>query len=451
MRVPGTVLCYIFAITAPSVAFAASDVEGCKDLKRFPRLANCVIVECASKLRDIVTVQVDADHTRALEGSVDSVTYSCPVSVNPRQVASDLSAKLHEAAYQIVYQDIPDPMTVELTARKGAQWFQLNSETADTSTTYSLSAIETGLKKVLKAETCTGPQAPFLEKSCVVVECNSGSSDTVAMRTGPQSETSLRGPLLTTTLSCAESTPAQIFDTAQKSLGDANFEILFSDRTKADDSFLTGRSGKRWVQLSDWQEGEAMAYVLTVVPSAETVVELKPRSTEADGVKPAVPGPIAAPVELPVQRVEAPKQPVPVPPLPPVPAETAKAPAIPPAPSVALPVATPKPVAPSGSITPPKALVEVAMEVADKLKQSIFGDVFITLNLDVDDKGKVTKAALAGKITKNVQKLESAALDAVRRWQFEPARQGDQPIPGQTTVRLHFEGEVLRPNIPSIR
>ena len=91
------------------------------------------------------------------------------------------------------------------------------------------------------------------------------------------------------------------------------------------------------------------------------------------------------------------------------------------------------------------------MEVADKLKQSIFGDVYITLSLDVDEKGKVTKAALAGKITKNVQKLESAALDAVRRWQFEPARQGDQPIPGQTTVRLHFEGEVLRPNIPSIR
>lgn len=445
MRIPGTVLCYIFAITAPAVAFAASDVEGCKDLKLFPRVANCVIVECASKLRDIVTVQIDADHTRALEGSVDSVTYSCPVSVNPRQVARDLSAKLHEAAYQIVYQDIRDPMTVELTARKGAQWFQLNSETVDTSTTYSLSAIETGLKKVLKAETCTGPQAPFLEKSCVVVECNSGSSDTVAMRTGPQSETSLRGPLLTTTLSCAESTPTQIFDTAQKSLGDANFEILFSDRTKADDSFLTGRSGKRWVQLSNWQEGEAMAYVLTVVPSAETVVELKPRSAEADGGKPAVPGPAAAPAEPPVQRVESPKQPVPVPPPPPVPAEKAKAPAIPPAPSVA------KPAAPSGPITPPRALVEVAMEVADKLKQSIVGDVYITLNLDVDEKGKVTKAVLAGKITKNVQKLETAALDAVRRWQFEPARQGDQPVPGQTTVKLHFEGEVLRPNIPSIR
>ncbi len=446
MRVPGTVLCYIFAITAPSVAFAASDVEGCKDLKLFRRVANCVIVECASKLRDIVTVQVDADHTRALEGFVDSVTYSCPVSVNPRQVARDLSAKLHEAAYQLVYQDTQDPMNMGLTARKGGQWFQLNSETVDAATTYSLSAVETGLKKSPKAETCTGPQAPFLEKSCVVVECNSASSDMVAMRTGPQSETSLRGPLLTTTLSCAESTPTQIFDTAQKSLGDANFEILFSDRTKADDSFLTGRSGKRWVQLSNWQEGESMAYVLTVVPSAETVVEPKPRSTEADGGKPAVPGPIAAPVGPPVQPAEAPKQPVVAPP--PVRAETAKAPAIPPAPNVALPVATSKP---TGQIIPPKAVVEVAMEVSEKLKQSIVGDVFITLDLDVDEKGKVTKAVLAGKITKNVQKLESAALDAVRRWQFEPARQGDRPIPSQTTVKLHFEGEVLRPNIPSIR
>ncbi len=96
---------------------------------------------------------------------------------------------------------------------------------------------------------------------------------------------------------------------------------------------------------------------------------------------------------------------------------------------------------------PPKLLAQARMEVPASLRKTILGDVVITVDLEIDESGQVAKAALAGKITKNAQKLESAALDAVRRSKFEPARQGDQPVPGHTTLKLQFEGEPIRTNI----
>ena len=41
--------------------------------------------------------------------------------------------------------------------------------------------------------------------------------------------------------------------------------------------------------------------------------------------------------------------------------------------------------------------------------------------VDINERGAVIKAELTGHITKDVLKLESAALDAVWRWRFEPA------------------------------
>jgi protein TonB len=158
------------------------------------------------------------------------------------------------------------------------------------------------------------------------------------------------------------------------------------------------------------------------------------------------------PIEPPVPHAEAPKQPEAV--ARPAPKETAAAPATPPpaASSTPTPAAAPKPVLPSPEpLIPPRPLVEVPIEVSDNLKRSIVGTLIITINVEVNEKGEVTKAALAGKITKDMKKLETAALDAVRRWQFEPAHQGDRRVPGQIAVKIRFEGELLRTNIPLVR
>jgi protein TonB len=293
------------------------------------------------------------------------------------------------------------------------------------------------------------------------------------MRAGPKGEASLRGPRLTTTVICEESKPTQVFDAAQKELRDTGFEIVFDDRTHTDNAWLTGRSGNRWVELSNSQEGDSMQYVLTVVPSAEIVAGSKPSVNAADdrparlaNEEPAKPTPEAAPTAPveppPAPRREAPKQPdlVARPGTEPpketaaVSATPARAPATPPlaAPSIPTSASAPKPVSPSPEpLIPPKPLVEVPIEVSDNLKRSIFGTLFITINVEVNEKGEVTKAALAGKITKDMKKLETAALDAVRRWKFEPAHQGDQRVPGQVAVKIHFEGEILRTNIPLVR
>jgi protein TonB len=479
MNAPTTLLCCLFAIAAArSVVAAAPDAEGCQDLKQVRRIQGCVIVECASKQRDTLTVELGANDTRSLDASINSVTYSCPSSVTPPQVVREVGAKLRESSYQILYEDKEDPTSVGLTARKDGQWIKLDADRSDSATMYSLAVADTSLKKPAKAESCIGPQAPSFEKSCVVVECSSALFDTVEMRAGLKGETSLRGSRLTTTLICDESKPTRVFDSAQKELRDAGFEIVFDDRTHADNAWLTGRLGKRWVELSNSQEGDSMQYVLTVVPSAEIVAGSKPSAIDAaedarlaleERVKPAPEATPIAPIPPPVPHPEAPKQPALVarPPAEP-PKETAAAPASPaPAPStparasatpppavpsIPTPAAAPKPVSPSPEpLIPPKPLVEVPLEVSDNLKRSIFGTLFITINVEVNEKGEVTKAALTGKITKDMKKLETAALDAVRRWKFEPAHQGDRLVPGQVAVKIHFEGEILRTNIPLVR
>jgi protein TonB len=471
MNAPSTLLCYLFALAAAgSVAAAAPDAEGCQDLKQFRRIQGCVIIECASKQRDTITVELGANDPRSLDASINSVTYSCPAAVNPPQVVREVGAMLRESSYQILYEDKEDPMSVALTARKSGQWIKLDADRSDKATTYSLTVADTASKKLAKAESCTRPLTPSFEKGCVVVECSSELFDTVEMRAGPNGETSLRGPRLTTTLICDESKPAQVFDSAQKELRDAGFEIVFDDRTHTDNAWLTGRSGKRWVELSNSQEGDSILYVLTVVPSAEMVAGSKPPVINPAGDKaarlaheePVKPMPAAAPIQPPVPHVEAPKQPELVArPRTEAPKETAaapaapaRAPATPPpaAPSIPTPAAAPKPVLPSPEpLIPPRPLVEVPIEVSDNLKRSIVGTLIITINVEVNEKGEVTKAALAGKITKDMKKLETAALDAVRRWKFEPAHQGDQRVLGQLAVKLRFEGEVLRTNIPLVR
>ena len=52
---------------------------------------------------------------------------------------------------------------------------------------------------------------------------------------------------------------------------------------------------------------------------------------------------------------------------------------------------------------------------------------------------------LTGRITKDVRKLESAAMDAVSHWRFEPARQDGRVVPAvKIAVEMHFRGRPWR-------
>jgi periplasmic protein TonB len=465
MRAFPTAACLLSVVAARLVTATTQDAEGCKDPAFLKRISGCVIAACTAKEHDKITLQVGAHETQSRDASIDSVTYSCPADLSPQQAARNLDGKLRAASYQIVFEDMQDATSAGVTARKGTQWIQLNSDVADDGTMYTVSVAETDPKKPAQVKSCTGPTAPAIEqRACVVVECNSGSSDGVKVRTGSHSETSLKGPLVETTLICEKLTPAQVFESALNTFRDENFEIVFEDRTRAADSWLTGRSGKRWIELTNSQEGDSMLYLLTALTSTEEVADAK-SPTEvtlipAPHIEVAPPRAETRPpaVETPVTHSEViephpepAKKPEPVsappPPEPPPPATTvASAPNVPatvkPTPTIPTPARLP-----IGPLIPPKLLAQARMEVPASLRKSILGDVVITVDLEIDESGQVAKAALAGKITKNAQKLESAALDAVRRSKFEPARQGDQPVPGRTTLKFQFEGEPIRTNI----
>ena len=65
--------------------------------------------------------------------------------------------------------------------------------------------------------------------------------------------------------------------------------------------------------------------------------------------------------------------------------------------------------------------------------------------VDINERGAVIKAELTGHITKDVLKLESAALDAVWRWRFEPARQDGRAVPAvKVPVQIRFHGRPWR-------
>jgi protein TonB len=58
----------------------------------------------------------------------------------------------------------------------------------------------------------------------------------------------------------------------------------------------------------------------------------------------------------------------------------------------------------------------------------------VVLNVAIDDSGKVTKVSVISGHTV----FQQAAIDAVTRWRYEPARLNGQPVPSQAQVRVFF-------------
>jgi protein TonB len=111
----------------------------------------------------------------------------------------------------------------------------------------------------------------------------------------------------------------------------------------------------------------------------------------------------------------------------------------PPAPAVAAPVApalTPKPAETIAPITPPHAVRQVAPVLSDKVRRSIVGEAIVRVKVNVDSTGRVTSAEpVAGAVS---DAIANTAVEAVRHWQFEPARQGGEKVSGDVVLSFIF-------------
>lgn len=414
---------------APWMAKAA-DAEGCADLKLFPRLEGCVIVECSAKQHD----SFDAGEEAAAlaldigDASLNSIGYSCPASIDPQRVKRELDAQLRKAGYLNVTENKTDPASPSAIARRGSHWLHWSANSEDGTTYYSLMSGESSTEK-FKAETCSQPPAFSSLKQCEIVECTSKSEDSVALRTATKGETSLTGNIQTVTLSCPSVSVVQAFSRVESELKTSGFEILFSDREHPESGWLTGRVGKRWVELASAPDGESMSYVLTVISSAEVLTAATPEPKAAEhGASDPLPAPEPAPTPEPTLASTPPAAPV--------------------SPPVVRRATEPltEPVSAKGGVfTPPKPIVEVPIEPTHDRIYSVVGVVVINILVDVDEDGAVTKAVLTGPISKDVLKLQSAALDAIAHWRFEPARQDGRIVASvKIPVQMRFRGRPWR-------
>jgi TonB family protein len=433
MRLPVFVL---LTLAAMPRAIQAADAEGCADLKLFPRLEGCVIVECSAKHHDPFDAgdgggaPVDAD--------INALSYSCPLA-DPRKLAHDFDAQLRKTGYQNIVQDKSDVSTT-LTAKKGSQWVHWSGSSEDGVAAYALSTAN-GSSEKFKAEACGQSQVPSPLKQCEVVDCASKLEDSVGMRTSLKAETSLTGNVQTLTLACPTMNAAQAFATLEGELRTSGFDILFSDREHPESAWVTGRAGKRWVELASARDGESVSYALTMVPSAEVLTEPKPEPA-AIPTAAAEPTPVPLPKPAPAPEPKEAAAPKPEP----APVETAATPVVPSLPEPPVPpVAAAAAASTNAHFIPPKVLSQVPIEATHDRIYSVVGDVVISMLVDVDEDGRVTSAVLTGHITKDVLKLEGAAVEAVKHWRFEPALQDGRIVPAvKIAVQMHFRGRPWR-------
>ena len=104
--------------------------------------------------------------------------------------------------------------------------------------------------------------------------------------------------------------------------------------------------------------------------------------------------------------------------------------------------ALPAPVAPApqpprrvgGEIKAPVKVVNVAPDYPDLARRTRVEDVVI-LETVIDESGNVTSV----RVLRGHPLLNQAALDAVQRWKFTPARLNDEAIPVVMTVTVQFK------------
>ena len=203
----------VFVLVA--AAARAGDVEGCRDLKLLPRLEGCVIAECSAKQHE--SFDTPEGSAGPLDASVNTLTYSCPASMDLQRVKTELDAGVHKAGFLNIAEDKSDPANPVVTARKSSQWVRWTASSEAGVTTYSLT-VASGSSDKFKAEACASSPVLSPLKQCEVLECASKAEDSVAMRTAQKEQTSLTGAVQTITLACPLLRPEQTFSTLESEL-----------------------------------------------------------------------------------------------------------------------------------------------------------------------------------------------------------------------------------------
>jgi len=76
--------------------------------------------------------------------------------------------------------------------------------------------------------------------------------------------------------------------------------------------------------------------------------------------------------------------------------------------------------------------------VQDSVRRSITGEVVIKVRATVDATGRVISAESNAKGDPTIDVLAGSAIAAVKRWQFEPARRGDEKVSGDVELSFTF-------------
>jgi TonB family protein len=100
----------------------------------------------------------------------------------------------------------------------------------------------------------------------------------------------------------------------------------------------------------------------------------------------------------------------------------------------------PEPAPAASAVSPPRLLRFVETKLADDAKPS--QPLPVLVELTIDEQGRVSDASLAESAG---EPFDSAVLEAVRAFEFEPARQGETPV--QVKIRYRY---VLEPAAPPI-
>jgi hypothetical protein len=109
----------------------------------------------------------------------------------------------------------------------------------------------------------------------------------------------------------------------------------------------------------------------------------------------------------------------------------------PPAPAPAPAGATAPP--PAGEIIPARATHRVAPVVPASIKPRLHGSVPVEVRVKIDARGRVTSAVPVVKPHTNLDIfLASRAVYAAKEWRFEPARQGNHPVPSSQIIHFVF-------------
>ena len=89
----------------------------------------------------------------------------------------------------------------------------------------------------------------------------------------------------------------------------------------------------------------------------------------------------------------------------------------------------------AGDVTPGEVLNQVLPEVSQRSRSTIRGTVRVVVKVHVDSSGSVTSAELAATPSRF---FADAALQAARRWDFAPAKVGDQHVASEWLLRFDF-------------